>query len=289
MILVTGSAGQLGNLVIKSLLRRVPANQIVATVRDIKNKKATDLEDLGVIVVEADYEKPEQWPIALKGVDKVLIITSSIVEKRQQHAAVVIKAAKDIGTVKLIAYTSLLHIDKSMAPFAEDERKTERLMRESGIQTVMLRHTWYTENYADFAGPAAEYGILYGAAKDGRISGATRADLAEAAAQVLTSNQPLKPSYELAGDTSFTLEEVAAEISKQTGKIVKYVDLPEAELADYFLQIGYPKEIADLLAAADTAVSRGELYDESHDLSRLTGRATTPLSAAVKTSLLNTR
>lgn len=283
MILVTGSAGKLGRLVIESLLKKVDASQIVATVRNLDQCK--DLEALGVTVRQGDYEKPEQWPEALKGVEKVLIITSSVIDKKQEHANTVIDAAKKSGTVELIAYTSLLHLDNTTSAFATEERQTEKRIKDTGLPFVMLRHTWYTENYADFAQSAVKEGAFYGAAKEGRVSGATRADLAEAAAQVLTAKQNQKSVYELAGDTSFTLSEVAAEMAKQSGKSVKYIDLPETEFADYLAQIGYPRDIADLLAEADTAVARGDLFDESHDLSKLIGRRTTSLADAVKAAL----
>jgi NAD(P)H dehydrogenase (quinone) len=126
---------------------------------------------------------------------------------------------------------------------------------------------------------------VYGAAGDGRISAATRADYAEAAAVVLTSGNQAGKTYELAGDTAFTLGEFAAEISRQSGKNIGYVNLPEAEYKKALLGAGLPEFVAELLANSDTGVSKGALFDEGHQLSKLIGRATTPLATAVKAAL----
>ncbi|MCW2292305.1 NAD(P)H dehydrogenase (quinone) [Pseudomonas sp. BIGb0408] len=285
MILVTGAAGQLGRLVIEHLLEKYPAHKIVAAVRH--PEKVKDLQDRGVIIRLGDYERPEQWPAVLEGVSKVLLISGPEVGKRIAHHKTVVDALKDCSTVKLIAYTSMLRADSSAVPYASEDRETERMIKEAGLPYVFLRHGWYTENYTMNAGYALQGGKFFGCAKKGRISGASRNDYAQAAATILSSMDSLKPIYELAGDTSFTLSDVAAEISKQAGVPVSYIDMPEAEYRALMVSYGLSENLATTLAQADTAAADGEVYNEGNDLSALIGRGTTPLATLVKSALAN--
>lgn len=278
MIVVTGATGQLGRLVIAALLKKVPASSIVAAVRNVE--KASDLAALGVQVRHADYNQLPMWDNALKGADKVLLISSSEVGQRAKQHRAVIDAARRAG-VKLLAYTSVLRADTSPLGLAAEHRETEALIRASGIPFTLLRHGWYTENYTTSISNILAHGAVFGCAGEGRIASATRADYAEAAAAVLTAENQAGRVYELAGDTAYTLAELAAEISRQSGKNVGYVNLPEAEYKKVLVKAGLPEVVAALLADSDTGVSKGALFDDGHQLSKLINRPTTSLAAAV--------
>lgn len=279
MIVVTGATGQLGRLVIASLLKKVLASQIVAAVRS--PDKAKDLAASGVQVRQADYNQPASWDAALQGAEKVLLISSSEIGQRAKQHQAVIEAAKRAG-VKLLAYTSVLRADTSVLGLAAEHTQTEAAIRASGVPYVFLRNGWYTENYAMSIPTAMQLGSVFGCAGEGRISGAARADYAEAAAVALTVAGQAGKIYELAGDTAFTLSEFAAEIAKQSGKPINYVNLPEAEYKKALLGAGLPEFLAELLANSDTGVSQGALFDDGKQLSKLIGRPTTPLAEVVK-------
>ncbi len=282
MIVITGATGQLGQLVIKALLKKVPASNIVAAVRNVE--KAKDLAALGVQVRHADYSQPTSWDAALKGADKVLLISSSEIGQRAKQHKAVIDAAKRAG-VKLLAYTSVLRADTSPLGLAAEHKETEAAIRASGVSFVLLRHGWYTENYTMGIPGALAHGAVYGCAGNGRISSATRADYAEADVAALTLDNQAGKVYELAGDTAYTLAELAAEISRQSGKDIGYVNLPEAEYKNVLVKVGLPEPVADLLSDSDTGVSKGGLFDDGHQLSKLIGRPTTPLATVVKAAL----
>ena len=282
MIVITGATGQLGQLVIKALLKKVPASGIVAAVRNVE--KAKDLAALGVQVRQADYTQPATWDAALKGADKVLLISSSEIGQRAKQHKAVIDAAKRAG-VKLLAYTSVLHAGTSPLGLAAEHKETEAAIRASGVPFVLLRHGWYTENYTAGIPGALAHGAVYGCAGTGRISSATRADYAEADVAALTADNQAGKVYELAGDTAYTLAELAAEISRQSGKDIGYVNLPEAEYKNVLVKVGLPEPVADLLSDSDTGASKGGLFDDGHQLSKLIGRTTTLLATAVKAAL----
>ncbi len=282
MIVVTGATGQLGRLVISALLKTIPAAQIIAAVRNVE--KAKDLAALGVQVRFADYNQPASWDAALKGVDKVLLISSSEVGQRAKQHQAVIDAAKRAG-VKLLAYTSVLRADTSPLGLAVEHKQTEAAIRASGVPSVLLRHGWYTENYTAGIPAALAHGAVFGCAGDGRISSATRADYAAADAAVMTAENQAGKVYELAGDSAYTLAEFAAEISRQSGKNIGYVNLPQAEYKQALLGAGLPEFVAELLADSDTGVSKGALFDDGKILSKLIGRPTTSMAETVKAVL----
>ena len=158
-------------------------------------------------------------------------------------------------------------------------------MKKSGIPFTILRNGWYTENYTGSVQGALAGGAFIGSAGDGKISSAARADFAEAAVAVLTGEGHLGKTYELAGDDSYTLSELAAEISKQSGKDIPYKNLPESEYAAILLSFGLPEGFARAIAGWDIGVSKGDLLDEGQQLSRLIGRSTTPLKQSVAEAL----
>ncbi len=282
MILITGATGKLGHHVVTQLLAKLPASQIAVAVRS--PDKAAVFAKLGVAVRQADYRAPETLDAAFAGVERVLLISSNEVGQRAAQHGAVIAAAKR-AKVELLAYTSILHADTSTLELAREHLATEVALRASGVPFVLLRNGWYHENYTENLAPALAHGSIAGAAQDGRIAAAARADYAAAAVAVLTSEGHANQVYELAGDRPFTMTELAAEVAKQSGKPVAYANLPPAAYADLLVSFGLPAAMAAILANADEGITRGELDDATGTLHRLIGRPTTPLADAVSRAL----
>ncbi len=278
-IAVTGATGQLGRLVIEQLKTRVPAGEIVALARD-----PAKAADLGVTVRAADYAQPETLTTALAGVDTLLLISSDAVGQRVAQHRNIIEAAKAAG-VKRIAYTSILHADTTPIALAEEHKATEALIKASSLTYALLRNGWYFENYTGSLAGAVAAGAVIGASGEGRISAAARADYAEAAAVVVSTPDGENQVYELAGDTAFTRADLAAEVSRQTGKTIGYTDLPEADYAKILESFGLPAPYAAIIAQSDVGAAQGGLFDEGRQLSSLIGRPTTSLATAVAQGL----
>jgi len=273
---VTGSTGQLGRIVLEELKKRGAGDQVIALARSVE--KAADL---GLEAREFDYNNPETLSKSLKGIDRLLLISSSEVGKRAVQHRNVISAAKEAG-VKWIIYTSLLRADQSSLSLAGEHLETEKLLKESGIAYTILRNGWYNENYAGSIPGALGAGSFLGSAGDGKISSAARADFAEAAATVLLDESHQGKVYELAGDRAYTLESLAEEISKQSGKQIPYTNLPAEEYAKILTQIGLPEGLALAIAGWDVSASIGDLFEDGKTLSQLIGRPTTPMAETVK-------
>lgn len=284
MITITGATGQLGRLVIADLLDRgvVPA-EITAAVRT--PEKAADLAARGIRVVEADYDRPETLVPAFTGTDRLLLISGNELGRRVPQHTNVVDAALAAG-VGLIAYTSVPKASTSSLTVAVEHAATEAAVTASGLPYVTLRNGWYLENYTGTLAQTLESGVLLGSAGDGRVSAATRADLAAAAAAVLADQAPAtNVIHELGGDEAFTMAELAAEISRQSGTPVTYRDLPVAEYAEMLAGFGLPAPMAEIVADSDRSLAAGDLFVDTGDLRRLIGRTPTTLADALTAAL----
>jgi len=278
---VTGASGQLGRLVLNEMLGKVAAGDIVALARD--PSKLTDYAAKGVQIHQASYDDPASLDTALEGVDRLLLISGNEVGQRERQHGNVIEAAKKAG-ISYMAYTSILNAQESKLALAPEHVATENLLAESGLNHDLLRCCWYSENYTGALAPAVEHGAIYGATGDGRVSTATRADLAAGIAAALVNSEGGQ-TYELAGDKSWSMAEFAAEVGRQAGKELKYVNQSEADYARTLEGVGLPPPIAAMLASTSYLAGQGELENNERQLSRLSGRPTTPIAETIKAAL----
>ncbi|WP_282776864.1 SDR family oxidoreductase [Nocardia sp. CC201C] len=279
-VAVTGASGQLGRLVVEALLRW--GEPVVAVVRD--PAKVADLAERGAQVRAASYDDPAALDAALTGVDRVLLVSGNEFGKRVQQHTNVIRAAERAG-VELLAYTSIPHAERNELILAQEHRGTEAVLAAATVPTVLLRNGWYWENYTGGLAHAVESGVLHGAAGEGRVAGAARADYAEAAAQVLTTDGHAGRVYELGGDERLTYAELAQAISVAAGKPVRYQNLAQADYAAALEKAGLPAGYAQALADADAGIATGILDVDSGDLHKLLGRASTPAVEVFRAAL----
>ncbi|WNE98098.1 SDR family oxidoreductase [Streptomyces luomodiensis] len=281
-IVVTGATGHLGRLVVEGLLEKVPADQITAVVRD--TAKAAGLADRGVRLHAADYNRPETLTGAFAAGDKVLLISGSEVGQRAPQHQAVIDAAKDAG-VALLAYTSVLGGPAADFTLADEHKVTEQAIADSGLPHVLLRNGWYNENYTEKLAPVLEHGAVVGAAGEGRVASASRADYAAAAVAVLTGEGHAGKAYELSGDTAWSFAEYAEVVAGQTGKKIVYRPVSPEEYRSILTGSGVPEPLAAILSDVEAAIERGRLAATPGDLSRLIGRPTTPIADSVAAAL----
>jgi len=284
MIVVTGATGQYGRLVVEALLDRgAPASDIAVAVRT--PARAADLAARGVEVREADYARPDTLVPAFTGADKLLFVSSSgpDVARQNQHANVIAAAVE--ARVGLLVYTSVFDAPNNPMGLAAAHRETEAGIAASGLPNVLLRNGWYTENHTGDLPGTVERGVLASATGNGRIASATRADYAQAAAVVLTRDDQAGKVYQLTGDTTWSLTELADLAAARSGRSVAHTPLSEEAYAQVLIGAGLPPFMAHLLADADAAIAGGALSTTTPDLSGLLGRPTTPLADTVAVAL----
>jgi NAD(P)H dehydrogenase (quinone) len=276
-IAITGATGHLGQLALAALKARAPQAEVIALARDPAKVSGTPARAF-------DYTKPETHAAALAGIETLVLISSNDFNDRAGQHRAVIDSAKAAG-VKRIIYTSILKGEASPMLLAADHIATEAALKASGIPATLLRNGWYTENYTGSLGASVAHGAVIGASGEGRIAAAARADYAEAIAVTALDDSHAGKTYELAGDSAFTMADFAAEVAKAAGKPVAFVNLSQADYAKALQGFGLPEGFAMVLADTDDHVQRGALFDDSHTLSRLIGRPTTPIATTIKAAL----
>jgi NAD(P)H dehydrogenase (quinone) len=282
-IVVTGATGHLGHLIVESLLSRgVPADQLVAVGRNLD--KVADLAERGVSVAAIDYENPASLDAAFAGADTLVLVSSNEVGKRATQHAAAIDAASRAGVGRVI-YTSAPAARTSALILAPEHKATEEYLEKSGLAHTVLRNGWYHENYVGSAAQAAASGTLASSAGEGTVASASRADYAEAAAVVATTDGHEGAVYELSGDRAWNFAELAATISSIAGTPVSYAVLTPEEHHAALTAAGLDEGTAGFVVALDGNIRDGLLGGTSGDLSRIIGRPTTPIETTLAGAL----
>ena len=273
--LVTAANGHLGRLVIEALVARgIDPAELVAGARS--PEKIEDFAARGIRTVELDCDRPETIAAALEGVDRVLLISGSAPGARLAGHRNVIDASKTAGVERLV-YTSAPQATTFDYALGADHRATEGAISASGIPAVIVRNSWYTENYAADLDRAAETGVVASSVGDARIASASRIDYAEGAAVALVGDGHVGRVYEFAGDVAWTFDDFAAAASEVLGREVAYQRLTSDQLAAGLEAAGLDAGTVGFVVGLDQAIAGGVLSSADGTLSRIIGRPTTPL------------
>jgi NAD(P)H dehydrogenase (quinone) len=284
MILVTGASGHFGKATIDFLLKKnIPPKNITAMVRD--ETKAEDLKNKGINLKIGDYDNYPGMVSIFKGIDKLLLISSNDLVKRGKQQENAVNAAKEAG-VKHIIFTSFERKNETLsspiAMLATAYIETEKLIRGSGITYTIMRNTLYADVLPMFMGEKVLETGIFLPAGNGKTAFATRFDMAEAAANILTSEGHKNKEYVIADETNYSLDEVATILSELSGNKIKYSS-PEAEaFKDILSKAGVPMESVTMVAAFSEAIKQGEFSTTGSDLAKLLGRKPTTLKEYLK-------
>ena len=282
MILITGATGHLGASVVDQLLTKTTANKIAILARD--SEKAKDFKAKGIDVRIGDFDNLSSLNEALKGIEKVLLISGvDPVNRLQQHKNV-IDAAKQKG-VKVIAYTSV-----TMENFSTSDNQflmqshflTEDYIKESGLSYTFFRNNLYTDTILMFAGENPfETGIALPTGK-GKVGFALRREIGEAIANDLLSNYSENKIYEITGSEAYSYADVASELSKLSGKTVTYTELESDDYKEILEKVGVPEHFIQVFTAFAADIKNNQHSKVTSDLEILLGRIPINFSSALK-------
>lgn len=281
MILITGATGQLGNAVVEQLAKRMPANEIVAFVRD--EGKAAELKAKGVHVAVGTYDDIASLDRAMQGVEKVLLISGTEQNRIQQHQNVV-DAAKRAG-VKLLAYTSraVKGQDAATNPLMEGHFATEAYLMQSGLTYALLRNALYMDVIPLYVGGANVFETgIHLPTGDGKVSFALRSELGEAIANLLVDGAIASGIHELTAGEAWSYYDVAAALSELSGKNVTYTPVERAEFEARMRQRGLPERTIQFSLNFHNEVRNGLLDEVSPEMEHLLGRKPASLKDGLK-------
>lgn len=284
MILVTGATGNYGKSTIDFLLKKgISVNSISALVRD--EAKAEDLKAKGINLRIGDYDNYAKLLEAFKGVDKLLLVSSSEVVNRGQQHENVVKVAKEAG-VKHILYTSFERKNDTetspIAFLAKSHIDTENLIKASGMTYTILKNNLYLDTLPMFFGEQVLTTGIFLPAGDTKSAFALRNDMAEATANILTSQGHENKEYSLNNTENVSLQEIAQDLSEIVGKQVNYVSPPQADYVEALTTAGVPAEYIGMFASFAEAIKQGEFSAEKTDLENLLGRKPMTAKAFLK-------
>ena len=271
MIVVTGATGQLGSRIVGRLLDRVPAAEVVVSVRD--PARVTALAGRGVTVRRGDFAEPGTLAGAFAGAEQVLVVSVDAFGEaaREQHTAA-IRAAVRAGAERVLYTSHMGAAPDSLFAAMPDHAATEDVLAAAGAPWTSLRNGFYAATVPFLVGRAVETGRLVAPA-DGPVSWTAHDDLAEAAAVVLAAPGRLDGvTPPLTGSEALDLGDVAAIASDLTGRRVERVPVDDDEwVADLRAQ-GVPEGQAAGMLGIFRASRRGEFAAVDPTLEQLLGR-----------------
>jgi Predicted nucleoside-diphosphate-sugar epimerases len=281
-ILVTGATGHLSRSVFEQLLKNMDASKITALVRDIE--KADSLLDQGIEIRQGCYEDPILLEKAMQDIDKLLLISSSSLGNRFQHHKNVIDAAANAG-VKNIVFTGVSFNDPSTS-YAKDVIEslfqTEEYIKACGMTYTFLRNTLYADTIPDFIGQDVFETGIYLPAGDGKVPFALRSEMGEATANVLLSSGHANKIYHLTGNDLYSYDDIAAELSRLSGKKVIYNNPDCTVYSEKLKESGVPEQFVSFLTGFITDKKNRQYENTSTDLENLLGRKPTTIGEVLK-------
>lgn len=293
-IVVTGASGQYGRSATDKLVARGRARDLILITRS--PEKLADHAARGCDVRYGDFDRPETLAAALRGAEKMLLISGTRVGARVAQHKAAIHAAAAAG-VKHIFYTSFIGIDDPANP-AEvrlDHIETERLIRSSGMAWTMLRDAHYADAMILVAGPGyMASGKWVSNAGDGREAMVWREDCVDCAVAALTGTGHEGRIYNITGPELQSFAEVVELMAGITGRPLRYVSVDDEAQYAVFDAMGIPRRPVDdqyvggIPWNSDDMVSFGRAIREgflaicTDDVERLTGRPARSVRAMIE-------
>ncbi len=281
MILITGATGHLGLATIDFLLKKLPASQLVALVRD--EKKAAHINEKGVDIRIGTYDDTASLDRAMRGIEKVLLIAGTDEDNRLQQHRNVVDAAKKAG-VTFIAYTSRTLKDRSTMAnqLMEGHFQTEDYIKASGLTYTLFRNVLYMDAIPQFVGANVFETGIYLPAGQGRVPFALRSEMAEAIANALTADDTDTIVYKLTGSEAYSFADVAAVLTDLSGKEVTYTAAEKSAFERQLKARNVPEPVIQKITGFLTDIKNGQEDDVSHDLENLLGRKPASLKDGLK-------
>ena len=270
MIVITGATGALNGATVEQLLKRVPADQVGVSVRDVA--RAGHLADRGVRVRRGSYDDPAALRDSFEGADQVLLVSSNdlAADHAAQHATA-IGAAVAAGARRIL-YTSHQNADAA-SPFmaAPAHAAAESALANSGVAWTSLRNGFYAHSLDWLLGPWQADGVI-AAPADGPVSWTERADEAEAAAVILAGPRSFDGPVTLTASSAVTFDDIAVTASELTGREIKRIVLDDEDWVTARVAGGLPEPAARMLLSFFAAARRGDFAAVDPTLAELLGR-----------------
>jgi uncharacterized protein YbjT (DUF2867 family) len=263
MIFVTGATGTVGAETVKAL--KAKGAKLTVGSRDAAKAKA----QLGVEAVTWDWEQPQAFAAALKGVEALFLLTPPGTEKELAYGLAAVEAAKAAG-VKRIVKLSAIGIENNPE---SAHRQIELAIEAAGFQWTFLRPSFFMQNLNE----GMVYDVKAGALKlptgEGKTGFIDARDIGAVAAEALTRGDLAGQGLTLTGGEALSYAEVTAILTQALGRTVKHVDVSAEDYKVHLLAAGVPGHYADFLNVLYGFVKAGYTGTVTGEVQRVLGRA----------------
>ncbi len=257
-ILVIGATGNVGAPLVEALLAK--GEKVVAA-----SRKATPVK--GAEAVGLDIANPSTIEAALKDVDRMyLLVPGGHLDVVGLTKPLIEAAARN--RVKVVLQ-SVFGVD------ADDSipyRQVELALIKSGAAHVILRPTWFSDNFHSYWSHGVKSGTIAVPAAEGKTSFIDVRDIAASAAAVLTTSKHDGKAFNLTGPAALSYGEAAAVLSKVTGRKIAYQPIDDATFIKGLTAAGVPADYAKFLASIFHPVREGWTAAISLAVKELTGK-----------------
>jgi uncharacterized protein YbjT (DUF2867 family) len=272
VLLVTGATGNVGSRLVRRLAEAgAPTRAFVR-----RPEAAAELQELGVEVVVGAFEDAESLRQAMRGVERVYVVSPPGVDGMVEQQLAVVDAARAEGVRHVVKQSSIAADEDTEASIVAAHRRVEEAIEGSGMSWTHLRPHWFMQNELGQAGTIAAEGVFY-APDVTEISTIDVADVASVAARVLTSDGHEGKAYVLTGPELLSYADLADVYSRVLGRDVRWQQVSLEDARDSMREAGLPEELAVGFAEVLGRYGEGGVTREvSPAVEELTGRAPQP-------------
>ena len=263
MLLITGATGNIGKELIPLLLKH--GQSIRVLVRD--ERKVAHLDERVERVV-GDLDKPETLFPAVKGVERIFLVTYET-----QQDIRVIEAAKRAGVGHIIKLSTLEATDHKIQ-VGKWHYEREELIRASGLDWTFLRPGMFMSNSIDWWAESikGQGSVFFPGGKKGKVAPVDPRDVAKVAAAALTQPGHHGQAHELTGSELFTIGEMVQVVARVLGKPIQYVDITPIAAKLFMLKTGMAKTLVNALMEMLASLRRNEGAIVTDTVQQVTGQ-----------------
>ena len=258
-ILVVGASGTVG-----SELSRLLAAQGEAVL------KATSRAPVAADQVRLDVVSQAGLKAAFSGVDRAFFLAPPGHANQEALLAPLIDEARAQGLKKVVLMTAMGANADENTPM----RKAERRLEASGLAYHIIRPNWFMQNFNTFwlhgIQTAGQIFLPVGNAKGSFIDAR---DIAAVAARLLTSETFSQRDIDLTGPRALDHAEVAAILTRATGKSIGFTDITPDAMLQGLLGAGLPQDYAEFLVLILGFFKAGYAERTTDHVLQITGQA----------------
>ncbi len=265
-VFVTGATGTAGSETVSAL--RAAGIDVIAGVHSLE--KSGPLKELGAVVKQIDYADVAEMTAAMRGADRLFLVTP-VTQETEKLTASIVQAAK-AAKVAHIAKLSGLDVDsKPGFALGHWHRAAEKVIEASGLDWTFLRPNAFMQNFLGSAASIKGQATYYSPFGSTPVSFIDARDIGEVAAKVLSSDGHAGKIYKLTGPKGITNAEIAQLLTKVTGKTISCTPISVMQLRQSLMGYGMPDIEAGATAELLGVMAMGTAGYTSPDAERLLG------------------